>query len=129
MKPTVSIKATVWEGSLPLLLARLETQSGFNKTPIVQSDVAAISLKVFSNTGQVGSTVAISVATVIFNVLQTGTIWDVDDIGFNFAYHLDGATYLPAGDQDYTAEFTLTMASGASAFLVFDLATKNLRSR
>lgn len=111
---------TVWEDSTPTLLARVEIDRGGDADPVQQADLSSATYKVFrkgSDTPTASGTLTIS--AVIYDTLQTGTIWTVDTTGYNFLYTLAATAFPEPGS--YTAEVKFVQTSGAVGFLVFNL--------
>jgi hypothetical protein len=102
------------------LLARVVGDDG---QPIVQADLAAAKYSVYllddddpdARTAVAGhADVAVAVAGLIFDTLQTDDLWTVDDVGYNFRHAIDVSTseaFAVAGRR-YLVEFRLTPASG-----------------
>lgn len=114
-------------GSTPTLMARInaEDDSG-NDSPIVQGDVLTIvytvrNLDLIDEDGEPTQTVggSLTVSNVIFDTLQTGTIWTTDGTGYNFKHTL------PAGAINAEARFkvyyTITLSGGAVDVFEFDI--------
>lgn len=98
-------------------------------TAITQATITSISLAVYeydteeeatANTdGTVVSGVggSLTVSSVVYDTLQTGSIWTRDSTGYNFLYAAP-ATCLPTGGKWYRFEFKFTPSSGAAFWMV-----------
>lgn len=96
---------------------------GNDGSPIVRADVTSISYSVVMldewdptiETSITGHTnVAVVVADVVFDTLQTGPLWSYDAAGYNFAHTLDiGANpAFATPGRTYRVDYVLVMASG-----------------
>ena len=114
-----------WEGQSPALKARIVDQDGTN---LVQADVSSIAYQMFDAADTTDKTVTsngtISVATVIFDTLQTDEVWTATDTGYNFRWIAPGAEL--AGVITYRVEVTLTLAVGGTVPMVFSVAGSDL---
>jgi hypothetical protein len=119
----VIVTEAVFEDSGCYLLARIRGNDAAN---IVQADISSINLCV-SQKGGTPDTVgtAVTVATVIFNTLQTDARWTVDATGYNFRYAVSAAE-LPLAPRTYVFEFKFTPASGPVFHVVFEVPTLSL---
>ena len=115
-----------WEDADLVLMARIK---GIDRQNILQSTISSIAQKVYDlNSGsQVGVTVALVVADVIFDTLQTDARWTKDATGYNFRATIAG-TYFPNGDTDYRVEILFTPATGSAFPFVSEISVKNLMS-
>lgn len=111
---------TVWEDSTPTLLARIEIDRGGDADPVLQADLSSVTYKVFRKGSETPtSSGTLVIADVIYDTLQTGTIWTVDTTGYNFLTLLPAAAFPDPGS--YTAEVKFTQTGGAVGYLVFNL--------
>lgn len=110
--------ASVYEGSGVRWMARVTGGNGAN---IVQADVSSIAFSVYdlADTDAATATGALSVASVVFDSLQTDARWTVDSIGYNFAWDM-AYTIFEDGGTTYRVEVTFTPASGDPFHLVRD---------
>ena len=115
-------------GSTPTLMARVnaEDDSG-DSTPVVQADVDSIvysvrDLDLIDDDSEPTQTASgtLTVADVIFDTLQTGSIWDVDGVGYNFKFDLPTSA-INAGEHRYRVYVTLTLADGGVAKWHYDV--------
>ena len=120
MADAADIHSTAFKNGSVTLLARVVGADG---DPIVQADVASAEYSVYllddrdpdarsAVTGHDG--VALSVASIVFNSLQTDSLWTVDETGYNFRHVLDvsaNQAFAIAGRR-YLIQFELTPGSG-----------------
>ena len=103
-----------WEDTNLVVMSRVLDA---DQTAIVQADIASIAMKVFDESGtQIGTTEALTVASVIFDTLQTDYGWstNVDSTGYNFRTTVTGATYFPTGGVRVRIEVIGTAAAGGT---------------
>ena len=127
MAEAIDIHGSAFKNGSATLLARIVGPDGAN---ILQSDVNTIEYTVYllddqdpdSRTPVAGHTdVALTVADVIFNTLQTDAIWTVDATGYNFRHVLDVSSnqaFAVAGRR-YLVEYQLTPAVGQMILVRF----------
>lgn len=120
MADAADIHATAFKNGSLTMLGRVV---GEDAQAIVQADIASAKYSVYllddddadSRTGVSGHTnVALTVADIIFNSLQTDDLWTVDDVGYNFRHVLDvsaNQAFAVAGRR-YLVEFSLTPNDG-----------------
>ena len=105
------IIGTIWEDSGCSLMARVTGTAG---TAINQASTASITYKVFdldgATPGTATQTGSMTVASVVFDTLQTDARWDYDSTGYNLRYTAP-ATWFPDGDHRYRIEALLTDTS------------------
>ncbi len=120
MADAADIHGTAFKNGSVTLLARVVGADG---DPIVQADVASAEYSVYllddrdadardAVTAHDG--VALNVASIVFNSLQTDSLWTVDETGYNFRHVLDvsaNQAFAIAGRR-YLVEFELTPGSG-----------------
>jgi hypothetical protein len=121
---TTVFQESHWEDADLVLMARIR---GLDAQEIIQSTISSISLKVFdlSSGEQVGATAALTVASVVFDILQTDDRWTKDGTGYNFRTTVSGAYFSP-GDRDYRIEVVFTPATGSPFPLVCEVSVQNL---
>lgn len=113
----------VYEDSGFSLMARIYGQAA---TPITQSTISSVALKVFDVSSSTSvATATPVVATCIFDTLQTDAYWTKDATGYNFRYSTL-ASQVPNGGSRYRFEFTFTPTSGAVFPVVFEVPTMDL---
>jgi hypothetical protein len=107
------IQGCVAEDSTFAVLARIEV-NGANG---VQSDFTAITYKAWNTTDRstVFASGTLTVATVVFNTLQTDGRWNADATGYNFRHDIAASVFTTPGL--YRIEYTCTLAGGGSIIL------------
>lgn len=96
-------------------------------TAAVQGDFTSITAKVFKAGAQVGATMTVTVASAVYNTVQTGSIWTADPTGFNFK-HTVSRTYFSEGDGDYIVEYVGVLVSGYQFVWKFIVTTHGIGS-
>jgi len=114
------IHANAFKNGTITMLARVV---GADAADIVQADITSIAYSIYllddqdadSRTAVTGHAAgALVVADTIYDTLQTGDEWTVDDTGYNFAHVIDistNAAFEIAGRR-YLVEVILTPAAG-----------------
>jgi len=110
--------AVLLAGSTRPFLARVADDDG--STPLTQADISAIEYTIQEVRGgelepvSGHAAVALTVADVIFDALQTDAVWTEDATGYNFRFSPDTAENqaFPAWGQVYLVQVTVTRASG-----------------
>ena len=127
MADAADIHATALKNGSLTMLARVV---GGDAQAIVQADIASAKYSVYllddddadSRTAVSAHTaVALTVADIIFNSLQTDDLWTVDDVGYNFLHVLDvsaNQAFTIAGRR-YLVEFSLTPNDGQIILLCY----------
>jgi hypothetical protein len=116
------IRAKVWEDGGATIQARI-TKAGSN---IAQATLSTITYGVWDVTDPDSPTVtvaagqSVTIASTVFDTLQTGSGWDRDGTGFNFQHTLP-ATSFPTGGKTYRVEYKFTPASGQVWWVVAEL--------
>lgn len=122
MDVTKATKASVWNGTNPVLMARIRSAAA---ALITQSSLTSIkySSRVVDvpDTEVAGAT--LTIGDVIFDELQTDDRWTADTTGYNFRYTLPAAA-IPTGDTTYAVHFEFTAADGSKFYLEFLLNTR-----
>lgn len=127
MAEAIDIYGTAFKNGSVTLLARIVGQSDGNVLP---ADINTITYSVCllddqnpdSRTAVAGHTgVALPVADLIFNTLQTDAIWTVDTIGYNFRHVLGVSTHpaFAVAGRRYLVEYQLTPAVGQMILVRF----------
>jgi hypothetical protein len=114
------IYGTVFKNGTATLLARIV---GRNDAAIVSAEITQVLYTVYllddddpdsrqAVAGHEG--VALDVATVVFDQLQTDALWNVDAVGYNFCHTLDVSAQpaFPIAGRRYLIEHQLTPAAG-----------------
>lgn len=101
---------TVFEDGAASFMARVTGPDGDN---IVQADITSITFKVYDAGGTEAATGTLTMATVVFDTLQTDARWnpDIDTTGYNFRDDRVAGTFTAGGR--YTVEYKFTPTSGA----------------
>ena len=112
-----AIEFATWEDSGFSLMARI---TGVDASLIQQADVASIAYSVFTleyvdgvevATAVSGGTGALTVATVVFDTLQTDARWKKDATGYNFRWDVPAAL-VATGNLKHKFEIAFTPSSG-----------------
>ena len=126
MASAADIHGTVFKNGSATLLARVV---GADAAAVAQADIASAKYTVYlldaddpdAGAAVTGHTaVAVAVADLIFDALQTDDLWDVDATGYNFRHILDVSTAqaFAAAGVSYLVVFSLTPADGSQVILV-----------
>jgi len=120
MSATV-IKGQAYEDGAVVLMARVQNSSGTN---IAQAGVTGITYSVFdkSTGATVLASTSLTVSSVIFDALQTPSIWTADSTGYNFR-HDPAKTTLPNGGRVYRFEYLIDPTSGEDFWVIFEVTT------
>jgi hypothetical protein len=107
-------RGIVTQGNPITILARVQDQTG---ALITQADISAIAVSVVNTeTSAVTDTLAPTVASTVYNSLQTDARWTTDAVGYNLAVNVDPSAFNSACTY-YQVQITITPVSG-SAFRV-----------
>jgi hypothetical protein len=123
------IHGTAFKNGSAVLMARIVDSSGQN---VQQSGVASIQYSVYEldpcrpdNLSLVAGHdgVSLTVDDVIYNTLQTGGLWTVDEVGYNFRHEIDvsDSEAFPKAGAQYQVRYELTPASGQKTIVRFQL--------
>ena len=129
MPEAIDIHGTAFKNGSVVLLARIVGQNGGN---VAQADISAIQYTVYllddqnpDNRAAVAghTTVALAVAEVVLNALQTDPIWTADATGYNFRHALDVSAHpaFTVAGRRYLIEYELTPAAGQVILVRFRL--------
>jgi hypothetical protein len=123
------IYGTAFKNGSAILMARIVDAAGAN---VQQAGLAAIEYSIYELdpcrpdnlvviAGHDG--VSLTVADVIFNALQTGGLWTVDAVGYNFRHEIDVSTTeaFPKAGVQYQVRYELTPPSGQKTIVRFQL--------
>jgi hypothetical protein len=123
------IFGTAFKNGSAVLLARIVDSAG---VVVQQAGVSAIEYSVFELdpcrpdeltvvAGHDG--VSLVVADVIFDSLQTGGLWTVDEIGYNFRHEIDVSAdeAFPKAGAQYQVRYEITPTSGQKTIVRFQL--------
>ena len=115
----LAISGSIWEGSGATIMSRSYLNSG---SAITQATISTLTYKVFdlSSTAPTTatSTGSFTVASVVFDTLQTDAIWTADSTGYNFKAAMTAASF-PDGDRVYRVEVKFTPSSGQAWYQVW----------
>lgn len=124
-RPTDILTVDHWEDTPLVIMARVRDATATN---ITQAGIDSIAIYVFDGSGtQVSTTIAPTVASTVFDTLQTDARWTKDSTGYNFRYTI-AAAYFPTGDVNYRVEVIFTPATGEPFPLVVVAKAKRLLS-
>lgn len=117
-------RITVWEDNGFSLMDRL---IGNDATDLTQAAVTSIAWSIYdlADATVAFATGTLTVATVVFNSLQTDARWTTDSTGYNFRWDVP-ATTLTGGDRVYKFEIKFTMTSGEPFHDVWEVTTKKI---
>lgn len=119
---------TIRRGDAPVFAARVRNN---NAAYITQATVSTISYTIYRLTRSQPQSrepvsqhtnISCTVASVVFDTLQTGTIWgSKDTTGYNFAHQpsVAGSVFDKIGTDQYLVEYTITPSSGQSIRIGF----------
>jgi hypothetical protein len=129
MSQANDIFGTAFKNGSAILMARIVDAAGAS---VQQSGLTAIEYSIFeldpcrpdnlvAVAGHDGVTLV--VADVIFNALQTGGLWTVDAVGYNFRHEIDVSTTeaFPKAGAQYQVRYQLTPTSGQKTIVRFQL--------
>lgn len=121
--PAPSIhRATVFEDSGASCMARIVGNDAANAT---QASITGITYSVYNGDTAIIEDSALTVATVVFDTLQTDARWTEDSTGYNFRHDLPATTF-PTGDAVYRVEYVFNPVSGEDFAVVFELTALNV---
>lgn len=109
----------IFEGSRATFLSRIVAPDG---SYLVQGDIDAITYYVYNSDDLTNHlyTGPIDKTTAVFNTLQTGDMWTVDDIGYNFLYTMEETEDLEPRTR-YTIQFIFTLSTAETFPIIFGL--------
>ena len=123
------IYGTAFKNGSAILMARIVDSSGQN---VQQSGIDLIEYSIFELdpcrpdnltvvAGHDG--VSLDVADVVFNSLQVGGLWTVDEVGYNFRHEIDvsAAEAFPKAGVQYQVRYELVPTSGQKTIVRFQL--------
>ncbi len=123
------IYGTAFKNGSAILMARVVDSAGVN---LQQSGVSAIKYSIYEldptrpdvQTVVAGhDAVVLTVSAVIYNTLQTGGLWTVDAVGYNFRHEINVSTSaaFPKAGVAYQIRYELTPTSGQKSIVRFQL--------
>jgi hypothetical protein len=129
MPQASDIHGTAFKNGSAVLMARIVDSAG---DYVQQSALASIEYSVYEldpcrpdnltvvagHDGQL-----LDVADVIFNALQTGGLWTVDQVGYNFRHEIDVGTAeaFPKAGVQYQVRYELVPTAGQKTIVRFQL--------
>src|SRR5258707_4792247 len=118
---TRTFTAAIWSGGGVALMARVMTDDVNVVRPIKQADLSSITYTIRPPDGTTPVTGALTIASVIFDVLQTGAVWTIDATGFSFSAVFAGTLFALAGVYRVAIKFVLLNPLTSPAFLEYEL--------
>lgn len=115
---------TIFEETTPTFLARLMRDASGVETAVVQADVSTITYQVWLE-GTLVNSGSLTVSDVVYNTLQTGSIWTQDTTGFNFKHKLSDTNFV-SGNKTYTVIHHVTLTGGDKAKGVWQVTTHDI---
>lgn len=107
-------------------IARVKNGAG---TLITQASLTSITYYAYdTGTATQTGTGTLTISSVVFDTLQTGSNWTVDGTGYNFLATIPG-TCFPDGGKVYRVEIVFNPVSGSDFTLSYDVTTVALYSR
>lgn len=123
------IHGTAFKNGSAVLMARIVDSEGEN---VQQSGISSIQYSVFELdpcrpdnlsvvAGHDGA--SLTVGDVIFDSLQTGGLWTVDQVGYNFRHEIDvsQSEAFPKAGVQYQVRYELTPTTGQKTIVRFQL--------
>lgn len=131
MLSTDLTRAAIWEDGDASCMARVQV-AGAN---ITQATTASVTRRIYDLDGSTptvdtengGNGTALTVASVVFDTLQTDARWTEDETGYNFRDDLPG-TKFPTSDHRYAVRYDGVSSTGVKWFAGFVLSTRNVWS-
>ena len=125
---TTRTRARIYPGSEITTLARLVKADG---TLISSSDLSSARLQVYNRTdpttaiiiGALSATGIVVATSTATNTLSTGSGWDLDESGHNFAHTYDTSTFLSGGNE-YIMDYKITTSSLGIMHVIVDLSVQ-----
>jgi hypothetical protein len=129
MPQAKDIHGTAFKNGSAVLMARIVDAAGAN---VQQAGLSAIEYTIFELDpcrpdqlvpvpGHEGA--SLTVTSVVYNALQTGGLWTVDDVGYNFRHEIDVGTSeaFPKAGVQYQVRYELTPTTGQKTIVRFQL--------
>jgi hypothetical protein len=123
------IFGSAFKNGSAILMARIVDGSG---QPVQQSGISTVQYSIYEldpcqadNLSVVAGhdDVSLTVSGIIFNSLQTGGLWTVDEEGYNFRHELDvsESEAFPRAGVQYQVRYELTPTTGQKTIVRFQL--------
>lgn len=127
---TEATHADIWEDGEATIMARVVGADG---TAVQQADVTSIGYQIFNLMSGTPDTAVktgtYTIATVVFDTLQTDARWTVDSTGYNFrATHPTEAGVFDTGGDRYRIEALFNPATGEDFWVVFEVLAQPVRT-
>ncbi len=126
MPPPIVLQDHSFEGQAVTHMARM---TGNDAANITQASLSSIQLRIFDDDGNVITTRALVITTVVFDTLQQtadDARWTLDSVGFNFL-NQTLMSDLPKGDTLYRFEYRFRpVSSGPQFHLVRQVQAHNI---
>ena len=123
------VSGLIWEDSDVACMARIKLNGAV--ASFVQASIASVSRKIFDRKSATPSTAVdeadLTVATVVFDTLQTDGRWTKDATGYNFRDTIAAAD-LSTGGSQFRVEYKFTTTGGSVFFAVFELTSQDIWS-
>lgn len=118
------VSAVIWEDSSPVMMGRITNYSASN---ITQASCSAITYEVTDTTAPdtIAASGTLTISSVIYDTLQTDSIWTLDSTGYNFKW-IAPASLFPLGKRTYIAEVIIDVTSGDDLIAPFKITTREI---
>jgi len=111
---TLAVQASLWEGGACQCLGRA---LNWANTPLQQAGLGSLALTVTDLQRSLATyTETVTVASAIFDTLQTDARWTLDATGYNFRHRIPASAF-PLGGRSYRAEYKFTPADPDAAYV------------
>ena len=121
MNPTDIVQQAIWEDGGATCMGRFKFQGAV--TSFLIANIASISRAIFDTKAAVPTTAlstdALTVASTVFDTLQTDGRWTEDESGYNFRDTIAGSNF--ASSTVYRVEYWFTSTGGSLFLAVFKL--------
>lgn len=129
MPQAKDIFGTAFKNGSAILMARIVDAAGAN---VQQAGISAIEYSIYEldpcrpdNLVVVAGhdSVSLVVANVVFNALQTGGLWTVDSVGYNFRHEIDvgSSEAFPKAGTQYQVRYEMAPTTGQKTIVRFQL--------
>ena len=124
MNASEIIQGLAWEDGDVTCLARVKYAGAV--ASFVQAALSTIVRKIFdastTTPSEATDTATLTIASTVFDALQTDGVWTEDATGYNFSDTIAGAD-LPNGRR-YRVEYKLTTTGGSVFFIVYEITAR-----
>lgn len=119
-------EGSIWENADATFLARVKISSSGALANVTQAAVSTITYGVnHLDTGTQTGSGSLTVSGVVYDTLQTGTIWTADATGYNFLASIAASSFPYPGA--YRVEFKWTLTGGTVFWLVYQVTVENVQ--